>query len=382
MRTAYRFTKRKSKPYYYVTFAHIPDRWFSTGATTMEGAIDFARKFMEKGNAKDTEITLREFAHDFFTESDPHGYRHRLLRRDTLYQPSYFEQHQGRLDNHILPAHGNYLLSSLTETLIEDFILDIPKVANSTKNKILTCYRILLHEAVREGYIKDNPADKVKELPPNYTRRDVFTSDEIALMFPDDDEDVVRFWGSLMWAVYFAVLKDTGWRPSEVAGLSKMNWFPELRGIYTTDSVDYRTGNLKSGIKTTRKGQPFKDGFLSAQTARLLVQLVNMTHDEYLFKVREHGGSGKFITPDTANKHLRLRCAQHNIVVGDRTQYCFRHTFNTASLGTLPETARLILMGHTANRQEYNHLTPRQALERVLSIEGVKEALDIETTKK
>lgn len=106
---------------------------------------------------------------------------------------------------------------------------------------------------------------------------------------------------------------------------------------------------------------------------------VNM---EYLFKVREHGGSGKFITPDTANKHLRLRCAQHNIVVGDRTQYCFRHTFNTASLGTLPETARLILMGHTANRQEYNHLTPRQALERVLSIEGVKEALDIETTKK
>ena len=377
MRKPYRFTKRKSKPYWYVTFAHIPERWFSTHSETLEGAIDFARAFMEKGNAGGKDMTLRQFADGFFTEADPHGYRHRLLRRDTLYQASYFQMHQARLDNYILKAHGSYLLSALTETLIEDFILDIPKLANSTKNKILGCYRIVLHEAVREGYIRDNPAEKVTELPPNYSRREVFGNSELLVMFPSDDEELIRFWGSLMWAVYFSILKDTGWRPSEVAGLSKLNWFPELRGIYTTDSVDYQTGKLKSGIKTTRKGQPFKDGFLSAQTARLMAQLVNMTPDDYLFRVKERGGSGKFITPDTANKHLRLKLAQHGIVAGRRTQYCFRHTYNTASLGTLPETARLILMGHTSNRPEYNHLTPRQALERVLQIEGVKEALDL-----
>ena len=376
MKKPYRFTKRKSKRYYEVMFAHIPDRWFSTGSETLEGAIDFARSRLSEPE-RPAEVTLAQFADGFFTPADPHGYRHRLERRDTFYQPSYYEQHQGRLDKYILKAHGRYLISAITETMIEDFILDLPDLANSTKNKVLSCYRIVLHEAVREGYISRNPADAVKELPPCYTARDVFTQEEYAVMFPDDDEAVIDFWGSLKWATYFAILKDTGWRPAEVAGLSKTNWFPELHGIYTTSSVDYRTHLLKPTIKTTRKGQPFKEGFLSDQTSRLLSQLVNTTPDEFLFHLSEKGKEGCFIYPECANKRLRFRCALAGISLNGRTQYCFRHTFNTHALGNIPEVARLILMGHTSNRQEYNHLTPRQALERVLAIDGVKDALGI-----
>ena len=377
MKTPYRFIRRKAKKYIYVSFAHIPNRWFSTGSETMEGAIDFARAKMNEISQPKKAITLRQFADGFFTPSDPHGYRHRLERRDTFYQSSYYEQHQGRLDNYILKAHGSYLLSALTDTLIEDFILDIPKLANSSKNKVLSCYRIILKEAVREGYISDNPADKVRELPARYRTRDVFTSEEILLMFPDDDDTLVRFWGNLKWAVYFSILFNTGWRPAEVAGLSRLNWFPELRGIYTTSSVDYRTHRLKPSIKTTRRGQPFKDGFVTEQTARLLTQLINVTPCDHLFMLSEKGKAGSFIYPECANKHLRLCCAKAGIALNGRTQYCFRHTYNTNALGNLPEVARLLLMGHTSNRPEYNHLTPRQALERVLSIDGVREVLNL-----
>lgn len=379
MRTPYRFIKRKSKKYYYVSFAHIPDRWFSTGSETLEGAILFARAKMEQSTKPKGEITLRQFADGFFTPADPHGYRHRLERRDTYYQMSYYEQHQGRLDNHILKAHGSYLLSAITDTMIEDFILDLPKLSNSSKNKVLSCYRIVLHEAVREGWIESNPAEKVKELPPHYSQRDVFTADEVAIMFPDDDEELIRFWGNLKWAVYFSILYNTGWRPAEVAGLSKINWFPELHGIYTTCSVDYRTHQIKQSIKTTRKGQPFKEGFLSEQTSRLLEQLIATTRSEYLFLLSRGKG---FIYPECANKHLRLCCAKAEIPLHGRTQYCFRHTFNTNALGNIPEVARLLLMGHTSNRQEYNHLTPKQALERVLSIDGVRDALGLKTHQK
>lgn len=374
MKKPYRFTKKASKPYYYVTFAHIPGRWFSTGSATLEGAIDFARRKMGVHDEERREPTLREFATGFFSDADPHGYRHRLERRDTFYERSYYEQHTSRLERHILKAHGEYLLSSITEFEIEDFILDLD-LANSSRNKVLACYRIVLEQAVREGYMTYNPAAKVKELPPRYRERDVFTKEEYAAMFPALDEDVISFWGDLKWAVYFCILKDTGWRPAEVAGLSKSNFFPELKGIYTTCSVDYRTHRLKQSIKTTRRGQPFKEGFLSDQTCRLLDKWILNCPTEQLFPLSRWGKDGGLIYPECANKHLRCCWRKAGMDLKGRTQYCFRHTFNTRSLGHLPEVARLLLMGHTRNRQEYNHLTPRQALERVLSIDGVEKAL-------
>lgn len=378
MKTPYRFTKRKGRPYYQVTFAHIPDRWFSTGSSTIEGAIDYARKVMETNSLRAPDAcTLRQFASGFFGPSDPHGYRHRLERRDTFYEQSYYDQHQSRLDKFILPAHGGYLLTALNETLIEDFILDIPEIANSTKNKILACYRIVLHEAVREGLLDHNPADDVKDLPPCYASREVFTEDEYRLMFPADTEALIRFWGGLKWALYFSILKDTGWRPSEVAGLSRLNYYPELQGIYTTCSVDFRTHRIKASIKTTRKGQPFKSGFLSEQTIELLEAYLPTCPTEHLFHLSGKGLSDCFIYPECANDHLRLCCAKGGVRLGSRTQYCFRHTFNTNALGNIPEVARLILMGHVSNRPEYNHLTPQQALERVLCMDGVPEALGI-----
>lgn len=376
MKTPYRFIQRKGR-YIQVSFAHIPNRWFSTGSLTMAGAIKFAESKLNETARKQDDITLSEFAKDFFSPSDPHGYKHRLERRNTFYEKSYYEQHTSRLNKYILPAHGSYLLSTIKDTMIEDFILDIPQLASSSKNKVLACYRIVLQEAVREGYIKSNPAKEVKEIPVTYQHRAVFTAQEISLMFPDDDEQVLSIWDSVKWATYFAILKDTGWRPSEVAGLCKMNYFPELHGIYTTQSVDFRTHKIKQSLKTTRKGQPFKEGFLSEQTDRLMKMLIATTFEDELFHLSEKGNKGDFIYPEASNAKLRRVCDKLGIPLNGRTQYCFRHTFNTNALGNIPEVARLLLMGHTRNRQEYNHLTPEQSLRRVLEIEGVKEALKL-----
>lgn len=377
MKKPYRFAHRKGRQFIQVTFSHIPGRWFSTKSTTMIGAVKFAEAKMRQVNKTQEDMTLAEFSKDFFSESDPHGYRHRLERRNTFYEEGYYKGHASRLKNYILPAHGLYLLSSIKDTMIEDFILDIPNLADNSKNKILACYRIVLQEAVREGYLKTNPAKEVKEIPVTYQHRDVFTEDEIRLMFPQDDNDCIEIWGTVKWATYFAILKDTGWRPSEVAGLCKINYFPELHGIYTTQSVDYRTHKLKQSIKTTRKGQPFKEGFLSEQTDRLMRMLIATTFEDELFIISREKNERFLIYSEVSNRRLRRVCDTLGIALHGRTQYCFRHTFNTNALGNIPEVARLLLMGHTRNRQEYNHLTPEQALKRVLSIEGVKEALNL-----
>ena len=112
-----------------------------------------------------------------------------------------------------------------------------------------------------------------------------------------------------------------------------------------------------------------------------MAQLVSVTQDEHLFHLTR-GDRSHFIYPECANKHMRICCAKAGIALHGRTQYSFRHTFNTNALGNIPEVARLLLMGHTSNRQEYNHLTPRQALERVLAIEGVRDALGLPQDKK
>lgn len=376
MKGKYRFRKQKGRKHYEVMFAHIPGKWITTDSETKEGAVLYAERQLrqERGEIRQEAITLGEFARGFFTRKDPHGYRHRLERRNNFYEEGFFERHQARLDNYILPAHGSYLLTALTDVLIEDFILDIKSKQNNGKllsedsrNKILSCYRIVLQEAVREGYIRSNPAKEVVSIATTYRHREAFTQEELNMLFPEDDKELIRIWGgSLKWCVYFCIMKDTGWRPGEVAGLRIQNWYPELQGIYTTESVDRVTHQIKHSIKTTRRGQKYKAGFLDDQTARLLRQLIMTLRGDFLFEVNSRG----LVYAELANKHLRAAANRVNLALRGRTQYCFRHTFNTLRLGTIPETARLILMGHTSNRPEYNHLQPEDALRRVRFLEG------------
>lgn len=376
MRTKYRFRKQSGRKHYEVMFAHIPGKWITTDSETLEGAVVWAENKMrrERGEITRENTTLAEFAKDFFKPSDPHGYRHRLERRNNFYEEDFFERHQARLDNYILPAHGSYLLTALTDVLIEDFILDIKGkgrgkqgklLSEDSRNKVLSCYRIVLQEAVREGYIRSNPAKEVVSIATTYKHREAFTQGELDMLFPENDNNLLQVWGdSLKWAVYFCIMKDTGWRPGEVAGLRIRNWYPEMQGIYTEDSVDRKSHQIKHSIKTTRKGQKYKAGFLTDQTARLLRALIMVTRGEFLFDINGRG----LVYAELANKHLRAAANRVNLALRGRTQYCFRHTFNTLQKGKIPEAARLLLMGHTKDRPEYDHLQPEDALKRALLI--------------
>ena len=75
---------------------------------------------------------------------------------------------------------------------------------------------------------------------------------------------------------------------------------------------------------------------------------------------------------ELANKHLRAAANRANVALGVRTQYCFRHTWNTLRIGTIPETARLLLMGHTKDRPEYNHLQAEEALRRARKLTEIE----------
>ncbi|MDA3958575.1 hypothetical protein [Oceanispirochaeta sp.] len=64
-------------------------------------------------------------------------------------------------------------------------------------------------------------------------------------LFPSDKEELLRIWQGLKWTVFFFIMRDTGFRPGEVAGLTRSAYYSSVGGIYTTGSIDTVTGKYK-----------------------------------------------------------------------------------------------------------------------------------------
>ena len=382
MRTPYRLIEAKGRNIL-VVFDHIPGRRISSGTTDRDEAVRWAEAKLARDTGRinlslSERTTLAEFAKGFFTKEDPKGFRKRQKARGYSFQDTEYERRQAYLDNYILPAHGRMLIGSISDVLIEDMVIDLKSVttgkelANDTKNKVLAAYRDVMKEAKRLGYISANPCDTVQRFAFDVSGRRPFTEDELERLFPEDRGRLMFIWKDLMWAVYFLIMRDTGWRPGEVAGLSVHNYYPEFHGVYTTGSVGWDDRQYRDSVKTTRKGMSYREGILTDRTAELLEELIRYNpNKEYIFQI-----NGQFLWHTTSNSHLKDAAPRAHVELDGRTQYCFRHTFQTNLIGRMPENARLLLMGHTRTRDEYSHLTPEQSLRRVLEIQGVREALE------
>lgn len=328
-------------------------------------AEDYLRKYLGNPESQDS-VTLEEFSSGLF---DLDGdYRKRLESRKEVYQDSWYLCNESRLRNYILPRFGSFLIDAISDVAIEDWIIMIPGVSDNTKNKILYTFRRVLHEAKRRGYVKENAAKEVQAISEDHKVRAPFTPDEIKILFPKEDICLYSVWHSWKWAAYFLILRDTGFRPGEAAAIKTDDIIFELSGVYVTRSVDYRTHQVKESIKTSKVGQPFKIGVLSPQALRILARL-SPDDDGHIFRVGRTG----FIYAELANKHLRAVCKAVGIDIGDRTQYAFRHSFETDVAGKVDNSILLQAMGHTRFRNEYDHRTPET---RIKQIQPLKEIID------
>ena len=385
MKGKYRFRKCVDRKFIQVQFAILPNKWISTETDKMTDAVLFAENWLRKNGdkadlTKDEMPSLLDFARDFFKSSDPYGFRKRNEQRGFFYTENYYEQKQALLEHYILPSHGRLKINVITDTMIENLIYSLRSVrtkkalANNTKNKVFDVYTKVMEEARRQGYVQANPCKEVEALANRSKGREAFTNTELAKLFPQDKKELLHIWHGYMWAVYFLIQYETGWRPGEVAALQFSNFYPQTHGIYTASDIDYKK-RLQPRIKTTDKGQPYKVGILSDRTCELLIEWQSRCRSDFVFIQK----NGKFIGAEGANKHLTSACNRAGIDQyrngKKRTQYSFRHSFQSYYLGRIPENARLLLMGHTKMRTEYTHIEARELLERVSEIEGLNEQI-------
>ena len=385
MKGKYRFRKCADRKFIQVQFAILPNKWISTETDKMTDAVLFAENWLRKNGdkadlTKDEMPSLLDFARDFFKSSDPYGFRKRNEQRGFFYTENYYEQKQALLEHYILPSHGRLKINVITDTMIENLIYSLRSVrtkkalANNTKNKVFDVYTKVMEETRRQGYVQANPCKEVEALANRSKGREAFTNTELAKLFPQNKKELLHIWHGYMWAVYFLIQYETGWRPGEVSALQFSNFFPDTHGIYTASDIDYKK-RLQPRIKTTDKGQPYKVGILSDRTCELLIEWQSRCKSDFVFMQK----NGKFIGAEGANKHLTSACNRAGIDQyrngKKRTQYSFRHSFQSYYLGRIPENARLLLMGHTKMRTEYTHIEARELLERVSEIEGLNEQI-------
>ena len=126
----------------------------------MAGAVLFAEDYIRGMGMPNNALvpTMREFCKDFFTRTGKGSYRDREKAFGRDKQDAYYTRQQARVDNNILPAFGPYLVSAVTQSMIEEWVLtlrgaDGEPLADDTRNKCLMALRIILDEAKRQGII-------------------------------------------------------------------------------------------------------------------------------------------------------------------------------------------------------------------------------------
>ncbi len=375
-----------------VKFRHIPGKRFSAGTKDRDEAVRWAERKMREIAQTKRQVTLAEFCNGFFSEADPHGYRKRAEAHNHHFSEEYYEAHEARLKNHILPFHGEYILSAITDTMIEDLFLSAHSVkgdgtrelGDNARNKILSTYRIVLDAAKREHLIPSNPAEKIEDISEEYEETIPFSEDEMRKFFPEDDEILIKNWYNLRWAAYFSLLKDTSWRPCEVAAFSIHGFYPHykessINAAYTDKEVHWKTHKVVPRIKTANKkgGAKYKVALISDQTVRLLNRLKEQLKGDYFFELRTEdlcfshprkNFGDRYIYSELANKRLRSTAGAVGIDLDGRTQYSMRHTWETDHFGMIPDDLRNMIMGHKKTRKEYVHLDADKAVARLFAI--------------
>lgn len=355
-----------------VQFTSRPGKWESTGSKDLYEATEYAEtRLLNRGASifsTKAVMTFGDFAKRFFLRYDENSYRRRLESFGKNYGEAFYTSNQSRLDNYIMPALKDCPISMITSRDAEKVYLNCKSVhkdtlSDNTRNKIRQTMVYIFDDAVRKSLIERSPMEGTGHIVEKAERREVFSVYEMRKLFPEDRAELKRVWGNstsrsdgsyILWATYFSIMYDTGFRPGEVSALSKDCF--RGNGVYTRKSVDGVTRELKNSIKTTSKGQPFKVGILSEYTLSLVKELSGATADDYLFKI-----NGDWMLCNTANKHLKESLIRAGIDPKGRTQYCFRHSFDTNMLNSINDDMKAkdvqLLMGHTSYRREYDHRT-------------------------
>ncbi len=346
-----------------ILYLNEEGKWKSTGQKT----VLEAREWYYVQKPKD-ELTFKVFATGFFTDESEGSYKYLQTMTGRHTRNEWWSFNNNNLKTYLMPFYGDTPLYKINTKMIQSWYLALKgvtkdEIKSQTKRKILDTLSIIMGHAVYSGLIDVNPCKAVIRMKKdNGNGREPYTNDELARMFPESEEELIKVWGSLMWAVYFMIMRDTGWRPGEISALTEEGYYEELNGIYTTRSVNSFDKVVQNSIKTTKKGYKYRIGILTEQTGKLLKKLIAERNGGLLFLTSR----GQIVTNYAVRAIFADRMSILGVDTKDRPPYALRTTFMTNAAKRMNREQVEILMGHKEWRSCYDKRTAEDVLEQII----------------
>ena len=396
MKEKYGLYQRKTQKGKFWYFWYYPDisqprrLKISTGKTLKWEAKQYAENFFRELEALQNSksepiskvITLNDFTTDFFIW-DKCDWIKNQHDKGKAFDISMAKMRRAHLKNYILPEFGEEKFdtidtpnSRLLAVNIEKWLSNL-SLANSTKNNILSTFRIVMKWAKKHKLIKYNPLEATEQFSKlDYKERDALSMEELLMLFPADNAELIKIWGSLYWTTLFLLLATTGMRSQEVRSLiwSDIIWD---EGIICIE----RAVKLHGAIGTT-KSRYEKATFLPDRTVEMLKHwktespfaldesLIFYGKDETTPLPRDRIG-------DVLQQRFSLLPEDHPVIRSGKhiTPHCFRTTYNTLMRRVIPEDMLRLQLGHKSIAMT-NRYDRAKMLEKILPFKNEKSKLN------
>jgi integrase len=197
--------------------------------------------------------TLQEYAGAFF-DWQKSTFIKRQHAKGRSFNRHWAQELQGLLDTYVFPRFGSARLDAIIGPSVENWLIDLEKLSNQSRNHILLALRPIFKEAKRERLIDRNPQEDIEQMARKGCKRDIFSIPEIRLLFPSDPAELLKVWGQPKYAALYLTMATTGIREGEARALKwkhvlSSGWIVVERAV----KVDGTIGALK---KRERTGEP------------------------------------------------------------------------------------------------------------------------------
>jgi integrase len=342
----------------------------STGKKTKWEARQFCEDLQSKKTQTQVErpMTFGEFAQEFFI---PGKCEYLSRRADEGYEfPFETIQHQrGVLVNYLFPRFADVPLEAIKVVEFERWRKGLVKLdgsimSNATKNHIRYVLKLILDQALRMELIKSNPISLTKQMNKKlYKRRDILTPEEIAKLFPVDQEELLRIWRREDYITLYYLLLSSGLRAGEVRALrwGKIIW--DQKGIIV-DSAAKRKHNIIGLPKNKRIRVVLLNDRCLGLLAAVKKNSISSDNSAFVFP----GIKGDCpISSEAILRNFKQGLRRAGINIDGKKNlvaHFLRHSFNTTLAKIIPTQILQQMTGHLSDEmtEHYSHLTPNDLL--------------------
>ncbi|MDR2662258.1 MAG: hypothetical protein LBC31_04600, partial [Treponema sp.] len=264
-----RITTRARDGIQLVHLEEYPGHWIATPERDRDKALKWARRNRDQLiNRKTHDMAF--YCRGFFDADSP--WIIRMKKKGHRYTDKYLANRRGYLENYIIPEFGGFQPGKITRREIDNWLLNLSRkngadLAGETKNKIMYTLSLIFEELRDLEIVETNPITGIRPYDKTPVRpRGTIDRESLEKLYPATHGELVRVWGSSMWAAMMLVFNDTGSRPGEVRALTWADIDVRKRFIPIRKGIESGTAGTVKGTKTG----VVKAGFLTARTVQEL----------------------------------------------------------------------------------------------------------------